>query len=154
MLVVEVDVVGAEPAQRALHGGADIGGTAVEVPRAVSRVRDQAELGGEHDLVAAAFDRPADEFFVDVRTVDLGGVDEVHAQVECAVDGPDRFVVVGSGAGVAVGHAHGAQSDAGDVQIAELGILHHWSLSTRFTLRQRSLECRRASRRAHDPPNA
>ena len=80
VLVVQVDVVGAQPSQRALDGGADVGRAAVEVPRALAGVGDQAELGGQHDLVAAALQRPADEFLVDVGAVDLGGVDERHAR--------------------------------------------------------------------------
>ena len=81
-------------------------------PWLATGVRDHAELGGEHDLVAAALDGPADEFLVDVRAVDLGGVDECHPEVEGAVDGADGFGVVASGAGVGEGHAHGAQADS------------------------------------------
>ena len=77
VLVVQVDVVGAEPLQRTLDGGADVGRAAVEVPWARAGVRDDAELGGQHHLVAAALERAADELLVDVRAVDLGGVDEV-----------------------------------------------------------------------------
>src|SRR5947209_5241724 len=46
-------------------------------------------------------------------TVDLRGVDEGDAEVERPVDGADRLSVVGAGAGVGGGHAHGAEPDAG-----------------------------------------
>src|SRR5207237_1086906 len=101
VLVVEVDVVGAETSQGALDGGADVVGAAVEGPRAAAVVGDEAELGGHHRLVTASLQGPADKFFVGVRAVDLGGVDQGDTQVECPVDGTDRFGVVGSGAGVA-----------------------------------------------------
>jgi hypothetical protein len=52
------------------------------VPRAGSGVGDQAELGGQHDVVAAAPDRAADEFLVGVRTVNLSRVDESDTQAE------------------------------------------------------------------------
>ena len=68
----------------------------------VAGVGDQPELRGQHHLVAAALQRPADQFLVDVRAVDLGGVDERDAQFERPVDGPDGFVVVAARAGVAV----------------------------------------------------
>ena len=87
-------------------------------------VGDEPELGGEHHVVAAALDGPADEFLVDVRAVDLGGVDEVDAEVERAVDGADGFGVVGAGAGVAVRHAHCAKADARYCQVAESCVLH------------------------------
>ena len=70
------------------------------------------------------FERPADEFLVGVRAVDLGGVDQGDAEVERAVDGADGFGVVGAGAGVRERHAHGAEADPGDVQVSELDVLH------------------------------
>ena len=76
VLVVEVDVVGAETPERALNGGADIGRTAVEMARAVPGVRDHAELRGEHDLVTTTLDRLADQLLIGEGAVDLGGVDE------------------------------------------------------------------------------
>ena len=124
VLVVQVDVVGAEPPQRALDRGADVGRAAVEAPRAAAGVGDEAELGRQHDLVAAALHGPADELLVGVGAVDLGGVDEGDAEVERPVDGADRLGVVGAGAGVGVGHAHGAQADAGDLELAEPRCAH------------------------------
>ena len=112
MLVVEVDPVGAEPLQRTLDSGADAGGAAVELALPATGVRDHAELGGEHDVVASVLDGLADEFLVDVRTVDLRGVDEVHPEIQRSVDGSDRFGVVASGSGEGEGHSHGAQADS------------------------------------------
>ena len=80
VLVVEVDVVGAEPLQGSLEGGADVRRAAVEVTGATAGVGDHAELGGQHDLVAAVPDGPADEFLVGERPVDLGGVDQGDAR--------------------------------------------------------------------------
>jgi len=82
-------------------------------------VGDHAELGGQHDLVTPALQGAADEFFVGVRAVDLGGVEEGDAEVEDAVDGADGLGVVAAGAGVGEGHAHRSQADAGDVQIPQ-----------------------------------
>ena len=86
-------------------------------------VADVAELGGEHDLVAAVLDRPADELLVGERAVHVGGVEEVDAEVEGAVDRGDRLGVVA--AGVEVGHAHAAESEGGDGELrAERAALH------------------------------
>ncbi len=74
VLVVEVDVVGAEPLQRAFDREADVRRAAVEP--AAAGVGHEPELGGQHDLVAAALEGAADELLVGVRAVDLGGVDE------------------------------------------------------------------------------
>ena len=66
VLVVEVDAVGAEPLQGALDRGADVRRAAVEHPGAAARVRDEAELRRQHDLVATPLEGPADELLVGV----------------------------------------------------------------------------------------
>ena len=53
------------------------------------------QLGGEHDVVAAALDRLGDDLLRLAPRVDVGGVDEVDAGVERGVDHVDRLVVVG-----------------------------------------------------------
>src|SRR4051794_21783119 len=90
---------------------------------------DEAELCGQHHLVAAAADSPADELLVGVGPVDLRGVQEGHAQVERAVDGADGLGVVGSGAGVGERHAHAAQADAGDGQVTQVDGAHRGASS-------------------------
>ena len=47
-------------------------------------------LGREHDVVAPAFERLADDLLGLAARVDVGGVDEVDAGVERAVDDADR----------------------------------------------------------------
>jgi hypothetical protein len=124
VLVVQVNVVGAEPPQRTLDRGADVGRAAVEDTGAAAGVGDHAELGRHHDLVAAAVDGAAEEFLVGERPVDLGGVQQGDAQLERSVDGADGLGVVAAGAGVGGRHPHGAQADAGDVQLPQLDVLH------------------------------
>ncbi len=61
VLVVDVDVVGAEALERAVDGGADVGRAAVAGPGAAAVVGDEAERGGQDHLVAAAFEGAADK---------------------------------------------------------------------------------------------
>ena len=70
------------------------------------------------------FEGAADEFLVGVGAVDLGGVDVGDAQVECPLDGADRFGVAAVGVEVVAGHRHRAESDARDVKSAERNVLH------------------------------
>ena len=53
-----------------------------------------AELRGEHDLVAAARDAPADEPLVCERAVHVGRVEEGDAELEGPVDRADRLALV------------------------------------------------------------
>ena len=138
VLVVEVDVVGTEPPERSLEGGADVGRGAVEVARTTASVGEHAELGGQHHLVAATPDGPADEFLVGERPVDLGGVDQRHPQIERTVDGADGLVVVRAGSGVGGGHAHGAEADSGNRQTAQIDVLHDFC--SLFVHRRRTSE--------------
>ena len=113
VLVVEVDVVDAEPLQRAVAGLADVLGAAVDgaLGRVVGVAHD-AELGGDDRLVAAPGQRLADEHLVGVRPVHVGRVEEVDPELERPVDGGGRLVVVGRT--VEVGHPHAAQALARD----------------------------------------
>src|SRR6266568_709361 len=124
MLVVQVDVVGAEPLQGALDRDADVRWAAVEDAGAATGVRDDAELRRQHNLVAAALDGPADQFLVDVGAVDLGGVEVGYAQVQRPVDGANRLGVAAFPDVVVTGHRHGAESDAGDFESAYRDVLH------------------------------
>ena len=83
----------------------------------------------------AAAERAADELLAVERAVDLGGVEVGDAEVERAVDGADRLVVVEAAlGGVGAGHRHGAQADPGDGERAELCV-PHGVLSCRWVAR-------------------
>src|SRR4029078_6746233 len=69
-------------------------------------------------------DCASDKLFVDIWAVYLGGVDERHAEIERAVAGADGLGVIGSGSGISVGHAHGAQADSGDGQVTQFRVFH------------------------------
>src|SRR5437764_1397429 len=71
-----------------------------------------AELRRQHDAVAPVADRAADQLLVRERTVHVGRVEQVHAEVEGAVDGGDRLRVVMSP--VELRHAHAAEADGGN----------------------------------------
>ncbi|GAB4927973.1 hypothetical protein MAHJHV47_24990 [Mycobacterium avium subsp. hominissuis] len=122
VLVVQVDAVRGQPAQRTIHGDTDIGGAAVQAVAA--GVRDQAELGGQHHPIAPPAQRPGQQFLVDVGAVHLGGVNQRHTQLDGAVHGADRFGVVGAGAGVGHRHSHRPQAQPAHLQSAELSLLH------------------------------
>ena len=91
VLIEEVDVIGLEPAQRAVHGFANVPRPAVPVsPDLLAALDAKAEFGRDHDLVATAFERPAEELLVGERPIDLGGVEEGAAELDCAMKRRDR----------------------------------------------------------------
>ena len=94
VLVVQVDVVGAQPREGALDGRANVRRAAIEDAGAAAGVRDNAELRRQHDLVAAVLDGPADEFFVGVGAVDFCGVEVGDAKFQRPVDRANRLGVV------------------------------------------------------------
>jgi alcohol dehydrogenase class IV len=114
VLVVEVDLVHAEALERGLARAAHVLRLAVDADPAAVLPALVAELRRQHDLVAAVGDRAADEQLVGERPVHVGGVQEVHAELDRAVDGGDRLVLVG--APVELGHAHAAEADGRDLQ--------------------------------------
>jgi hypothetical protein len=119
--LVEVDVVGLEALQAGLAVLADLVGGEVATVAVGLRVRVRplhrvVDLGGQHDRVApavaerepvaddalglAAHDRPA---------VDVGGVEEVDAELERAVHDRERVVLAGVPAEV-----HGPEAEVAD----------------------------------------
>jgi len=60
-------------ARRQVITYANLRRAAVDDARAAAGVRDETEFGGQHHLMPAIFDGPANEFLVGVRSVDLGG---------------------------------------------------------------------------------
>src|SRR5262249_18956508 len=82
VVVVEVDVVGAEPLERGGDRTADVLG------RSSRRIRagTPPELGRDHDLVTPLGERAAEVALACAVAVRLGSVEERHAGVECRVD--------------------------------------------------------------------
>jgi hypothetical protein len=114
VLVVEVDVVDAEPLQRRVARLADVVGGSGDAEVLAVVAAHVAELCGEDDLVPAVGDGPTDKLFVDERAVHVRGVKESDAEVQCAVDDGDRHVVVRRA--VELAHAHAAESLLGDLE--------------------------------------
>ena len=131
MLIEKVDGVDLEALERAFDGLLDVGGLAIQARGAwamIGTAEIETELGGDHDFVAIGSERFADELFVEERAVDFGGVEEGDAAVEGGVEeGGHLFFVFGRAVGKA--HAHTAESDGGNFQIAfaEFARLHYFS---------------------------
>src|SRR6266849_10637214 len=115
MLVIEVDVLDAQPLQTSFAGLLHVVGLAADTADVgIARIADNSELCGQHDLVALALDRSSDELFVLVGPVDVGGIEEGDAEFEGAMNGRDRFGVIASG--VELRHAHAAEAEGGNFE--------------------------------------
>ena len=113
MLVVEVDVVDTEPAQRAVDRRAHVLRRADDDRRLrSSRRRHDAELGGHDHLVPSAGDCLADGELAGQGAVDIGGVEQRHTEVEGAVDDVGRIDAIEAPIGGA--EAHAAEPDGSD----------------------------------------
>src|SRR6266511_1468055 len=114
VLVVEVDVVNAEPPERGVARLPNVLRVAADAEALAIRPADVAELRGQHDLVAPAGNRPPDELLVREWPIHVGCVEEGHAELERAVDRRDRLALVG--APVELRHAHTAEADLRDLE--------------------------------------
>src|SRR4051794_8269214 len=123
VLVVEVDVLDAEALQRGVAGAAHVLRAAVDAQALAVLAAYVAELRRDHDAVAAVGDRAADELLVRERAVHVGGVGGVDAELERAVDRPDRLVLVAPA--VELRHAHAAEAHRADLEpLSERSSLH------------------------------
>src|SRR5438552_17591983 len=108
MLIVQIDVVYAEPLQGCVAGLANVLGTSVNLLFRADPLADDPELGGEHDAVTAPLEGLA---YLKLRhAVHVRGVDEVHLQIEGSMNQRDGGIVVAYAAGVHLcyANAHGA----------------------------------------------
>ena len=125
VLVEQVDAVRPEPPERALDGAPDVVGPAVD-PAVVDPgvgIDVPAELGGDLHPVAHRLQRLADHLLVGEGTVDLGGVEEVHAALDRGAQQLDHLRPVGQLPRLAV--AHGAERQRRHLQpLAQPSLLH------------------------------
>src|SRR5678816_1117846 len=97
MLVEEIDAIGAETAQRAIHDLADMVGVTVDA-RDAGLAEPEPELGGDHDAVTPIAperaQRARKQLLVLVRPVCFGRVEERHAQLDGAMDGGNGLTLI------------------------------------------------------------
>ena len=132
--LVEVDVVGAEALEALVELEEDLfAGEALAVGVVA---HDAVELGGDDGVFAfgVGFEEAAEELFAGAGGVDVGGVEEVDAEVEGLLEeglavgfAESPGVAAGTkraGGWDAVGHA--AEADAGDFEagLAEIYVVH------------------------------
>jgi hypothetical protein len=113
VLIIEIDSLDAEALQTRVTGRADVFRAAIDADdRPILAYR--AELGGEKDVAARALtSQPAaDELLILMRPVDVGGVQEVDAEFERAIQCGERLLVIASG--IELAHAHAAEANRGD----------------------------------------
>ncbi|MCY1440883.1 hypothetical protein D9M71_571740 [compost metagenome] len=129
MLVIQVEGVHAQAFQAAVDGLANVFRPTVDAPGSgVRRVADDTELAGQEHLVALAGNGLADQLFIGVRAVHIGGIEQVDTQFQRAMQGRRGFAGIGAG-GVEVGHAHAAKADGRHLRtvLSQLTCVHEIS---------------------------
>ena len=116
-----------EAAQRRVACLVDVLGVAADAQPLPVVAAHIAELGGEHDLVAAPPDRTPHEDLVGERAVHVGRVEEVDPQLERPLDRRDRLLVVALA--VELGHPHAPEPLLRDLEplATKIARLHHVS---------------------------
>ena len=117
VVLVQLDVVGLQALQRRVERGADVLARAAPLRAVAHRL---AELRGEHDLVAASLQHPAEQrLAAALVAVDVRGVEERDARVERGIDDGARRILVDPAAEVVR-----PEADDGDVELAKLSRAH------------------------------
>ncbi len=113
VLVIEIDDLDPEPLQARLAGLGDIGGAAVD-PVGAARPAGLAEFAGEHDAVAPALERPAEQLLVLTPAIHVRAVEVVDAELDRPVDQRNpRLLLAGA---VDAGQRHAAETDRRDLR--------------------------------------
>jgi hypothetical protein len=120
---IEVDGIGAEPFEALFAGFDHVVRIAFGAGLAIGQA-NVAELGGEDVLFAAPFQGATDQLLVGaVRSVGVGRVDKVDAEVRRPVQRGDRLL--GIGHAVDRCHAHATEADGRHVEGAEFSASDH-----------------------------
>ena len=99
VLIEQIDDIGLEALERGGGDFLDVLWPTVQAGLfAGGRINFEAELGGDHYLVAERSEGFADEFFVCERAVDFGGVEEGDTAFYGRADERDAFLLVDGGA--------------------------------------------------------
>ena len=125
MLIVKVDNVDAEPLQTGLTSLANIGRVPPDAEHRALGAARPSEFRRQNQFVAAAVDRPADQFLVAADAVHVGRIEHRHAAIDGVMNGRNRFLVVA--AGVKLRHAHATEPERGNLQArtSEFTHFHH-----------------------------
>ncbi len=115
--LVQRDLLDTQPSQASFAGLAQVLGTAVGPPLP-GAVPAHPSLGGDDQVVGVGSERLGDELLAHVRSVGVGGVDAVDAELERPAQDGSRCRPVGWRAPDAVaGDAHGAEAEAVDGEV-------------------------------------
>src|SRR5207244_13541133 len=107
VLIIEIDDIEIEPAQTSFASLLYIIGLAADAAKLrFGWVAQNSELGCDDDLFAMPSQRSADQLFVGVLSVDVGGIDTGHAELARARNRSERCFIIA--AAIEVRHAHAA----------------------------------------------
>ena len=109
--LVDVDVIDAKARQTVRKGVLRRSRTRVEPEELAIGSAERAELHAEQNLVAATFQRLADEKLVSPHAVEVTGVEHVHAALDRLVDGRDAFGLVTIAVPAPSAHPHAPEGD-------------------------------------------
>src|SRR5262249_24306652 len=88
---------------------------------------EDAELRRDDELVPPPLHRAAHQLFIKMRAVDVRRVEEVDAQLQRAIDGRQRLLLLPGPVEVAHPHAAQAHRRDGEALRSELALFHRYS---------------------------
>src|SRR5712675_2866689 len=114
MLVIEIDGFNVEASQTCFAGGANIFRSTVDSDKLALGITNITEFRGKDHLITSSFDSPSDQLFIRERPVNVSSVEKVDAQLQCAMNRGNGFLVIA--VSVEVRHPHAAQSHSGNLE--------------------------------------
>src|SRR5438552_2021349 len=90
VLIIKIDYIDIEPAQTSFARFLQVIRLAIDAAKLLfNRVAQNSELGRDDNFFAVTFQGAADQLFVGVRTVNVGGVEKRDPELERAMNGRD-----------------------------------------------------------------
>src|SRR5580700_10771131 len=125
MLVVEVDRRNLQPVEALFARFSDVLGTPVYAALiGIAGIAHDPEFRRDDYLVSPLLNRSSDELFVAAHTVDVCGIEQGDAAIDCMMNRGDGFLLIRIA--IKLGHAHAAETQRGHHErtFAQSSIFH------------------------------
>ena len=114
MLVIQIDMIDAEPLEAGIAGRMYVLGCSIDAGERAIGAAHMTELGGQHDVLAARPQDLSEQALVGAGAIHVGGVEKVDADVEGGIEHAEIGCRIGRP--VEVRHAHATEADGGDFE--------------------------------------
>src|SRR5262249_43960001 len=110
MKLINVDAIQSQSLETAFNGRAQMGGSCVVCPLVRTWALPSA-LGRNHESFRVRIQGVGNQFFTNIWTIRIGGINKIHVQLDGTTQNRDRSIAISRSApDTLAGEAHGSEA--------------------------------------------